>query len=67
LCFKAKGDLNKLYSEIGTLEADLKALELKYDVAMEERHRLEEDTDIMQKRLVTTDRLISGLSSKQAR
>jgi dynein heavy chain len=59
--------LNKLYSEIKTLEEDLKALTLNYDGAMQEKQRVQEDTDIMQKRLVATDRLISGLSSRQAR
>jgi dynein heavy chain len=49
------------------LEEDLKALELKCDCAVEERHRLEEETDLMQRRLIAADKLISGLSSKKAR
>ncbi|PNF33091.1 Dynein heavy chain 10, axonemal [Cryptotermes secundus] len=64
---QAKGDLDKLNSEINTLEEDLKALELKYGGAMGERHRVGEEADIMQRRIVAADKLISGLSTKEAR
>jgi dynein heavy chain len=66
-CFQAKRDLDKRYSEIRVLEEDLNALELKYDGVMKERHRVEEETDIMQRRLIAADKLISGLSTKKAR
>jgi dynein heavy chain len=65
--FQAKRDLDKLYREINTLEENLKDLELKYDGVMEERHRVEEETDIMQRRFIAADKLISGLSTKKTR
>ncbi|KAJ9583316.1 hypothetical protein L9F63_022333, partial [Diploptera punctata] len=64
---QAKRDLNKLYTEITQLEQDLTALGLKYDNAMRERQILQEETDIMQRRLLAADKLISGLSSENAR
>lgn len=66
-CFQAKRDLDNLHSKINTLEDDFKALELKYDGAMEERDRVEEETGIMQRRLIAADKLISGLSTRNAR
>jgi dynein heavy chain len=65
--FQARRDLDKLHSEISTGEEELKALQFKYDGAMEERHRVQEETDIMQRRLIAADKLISGLSTKKAR
>jgi hypothetical protein len=49
------------------LEDALNALGLKYDNAMRERQILQEETDIMQRRLIAADKLISGLSSENAR
>ncbi|KAJ4435378.1 hypothetical protein ANN_17992 [Periplaneta americana] len=64
---QAKKDLNKLYAEINNLEEDLKALGVKYDDAMRERQILQEETDIMMRRLIAADKLITGLSSENTR
>nr|XP_023024309.1 dynein heavy chain 10, axonemal [Leptinotarsa decemlineata] len=63
----AKRFLEKLYNEITRLEDDLNKLNEKYAAAMKRRMELQEETDIMMRRLQAADKLISGLSSEQAR
>lgn len=63
----AKKQLDKLYSEISKLESDLAKLNEKYTIAMKRRQELQEETDIMQRRLIAADKLISGLSSERER
>lgn len=63
----AKRSLEKLYNEIAKLENDLAKLNEKYEVAMKRRQELQEETDIMMRRLIAADKLITGLSSEQAR
>lgn len=63
----AKRNLEKLYAEIAKLEDDLAKLNEKYAIAMKRRQELQEETDIMMRRLEAADKLISGLSSEQAR
>ncbi|CAG9765840.1 unnamed protein product [Ceutorhynchus assimilis] len=63
----AKRNLEKLYNEIAKLEADLDKLNQKYAVAMKRRQELQEETDIMMRRLEAADKLISGLSSEKIR
>ncbi|KAH1015210.1 dynein axonemal heavy chain 10 [Dendroctonus ponderosae] len=63
----AKRNLEKLYSEIGKLEEDLDKLNQKYANAMKTRQELQEETDIMMRRLEAADKLISGLSSEKIR
>lgn len=63
----AKRNLEKLYNEIAKLEDDLAKLNDKYTVAMLRRQELQEETDIMMRRLIAADKLISGLSSESTR
>ncbi|KAL1513082.1 hypothetical protein ABEB36_002553 [Hypothenemus hampei] len=63
----AKKYLEKLYSEIGKLEADLDKLNQKYADAMKRRQELQEETDLMMRRLEAADKLINGLSSEKNR
>ncbi|KAF2892470.1 hypothetical protein ILUMI_13689 [Ignelater luminosus] len=63
----AKRSLDKLNKEIAKLEDDLAKLNEKYEVAMKRKQELQEETDIMMRRLIAADKLISGLSSEQAR
>ncbi|KAJ8934457.1 hypothetical protein NQ314_013332 [Rhamnusium bicolor] len=63
----AKRFLDKLYSDIAKIEEDLNKLNQKYESAMRRRQELQEETDIMMRRLEAADKLISGLSSEQAR
>lgn len=59
--------MSKLYNEMDALEEDLKALGLTYDSTMKGRQVLQEETDIMQRRLIAADRLISSLSCEKSR
>lgn len=63
----AKRNLEKLYSEISKLEEDLNKLNQKYADAMKRRQELQEETDLMMRRLEAADKLISGLSSEKIR
>ena len=64
---QAKRDLNKITNEVNSLEETLKALADKYDAAMLEKQQLEEETKIMERRLIAADKLISGLGSENER
>lgn len=65
--FQAKKYLDNLNRQIEKVEATLKELNDKYIVAMKERQEIQEETDIMQRRLVAADKLITGLSSESQR
>lgn len=64
---QAKRDLDKITKEISSLEAELAALNKKYEEAMAERTALEEEARIMERRLIAADKLISGLGSENVR
>nr|XP_046467282.1 dynein axonemal heavy chain 10 [Neodiprion pinetum] len=64
---KARKALEKEEKELKRIEKQLEELNAKYDVAMVERQRLQEETDILQRRLLAADKLISGLSSENVR
>lgn len=64
---RARKALEKEERELERIEKQLDELNAKYDVAMTERQRLQEETDILQRRLLAADKLISGLSSENAR
>ncbi|XP_068620608.1 LOW QUALITY PROTEIN: dynein axonemal heavy chain 10 [Battus philenor] len=59
--------LASLNREIDRLQRTLDGLNQRYDTAMLRRQELQEETDIMMRRLVAADKLMSGLSSEQKR
>lgn len=59
--------LASLNREIDRLQSTLDGLNAKYDTAMLRRQELQEETDLMMRRLVAADKLMSGLSSEQKR
>lgn len=59
--------LKKLEGEITKLEEQLGGLNDRYMKAMGERQILQEETDLMMKRLIAADKLITGLSSENNR
>ncbi|XP_056647538.1 dynein axonemal heavy chain 10 [Diorhabda sublineata] len=63
----AKSFLDKLNKEIQKLEEKLNQLNERYATAMRRRMELQEETDLMMRRLEAADKLINGLSSEQAR
>ena len=64
---QAKRELNNIQNEVQKLEDTLKALAEKYEAAMLEKQQLEEETKIMERRLIAADKLISGLGSENDR
>lgn len=64
---KARRALEKEERELERLENTIKELNTKYDVAMTERQNLQDETDLLQRRLSAADKLISGLSSENER
>lgn len=59
--------MDNLNSEISKIEVILADLNEKYTVAMTEAQALQEEADIMQRRLIAADKLFSGLRSENER
>lgn len=59
--------MDNLNEEISKIEAVLHDLNEKYFIAMTERQVLQEETEIMQRRLIAADKLIKGLGSEYTR
>ena len=64
---QAKRDLEKITAEVNRLEAELAELSRKYEQAMTEKQQLQEEAEIMERRLIAADKLISGLGSERDR
>ncbi len=64
---QAKRDLAKINTEVANLESELSALSEKYENAMTEKQQLQEEAEIMERRLIAADKLISGLGSENER
>jgi len=63
----SKRELEKIEREVSDIEAELKELSIKYENAMKEKTALQEEAEIMERRLVAADKLISGLASEKIR
>lgn len=56
--------LDSLNREINRLQSTLDGLNARYDTAMMRKQELQEETDLMMRRLVAADKLMSGNISK---
>ena len=63
----SKRELSKIEKEVKNLEDELKALNDKYEAAMTEKAALQCEAEIMERRLIAADKLISGLGSEKIR
>ncbi|XP_039277456.1 dynein heavy chain 10, axonemal [Nilaparvata lugens] len=63
----AKKYLDKLNNRLQIISETLQRLEDRYVTALKERQEIQEETDLMQRRLIAADKLITGLSSENAR
>ncbi|KAM4707116.1 dynein axonemal heavy chain 10 [Discoglossus pictus] len=65
--YLSKRDLEKIQAELATIQSELKALGEKYEAAITEKQKLQEEAEIMERRLIAADKLISGLGSENIR
>uniref|UniRef100_A0A803XMX1 Dynein axonemal heavy chain 10 n=1 Tax=Meleagris gallopavo TaxID=9103 RepID=A0A803XMX1_MELGA len=65
--FLSKRELEKINAELSTIQDELKALGDKYQEAIKEKQQLQEEAEIMQRRLEAADKLIFGLRSENKR
>lgn len=65
--FQAKRDLDRINAEVKSLEDELAELGRKYEEAINEKQGLQEEAEIMERRLIAADKLISGLGSENVR
>ncbi|XP_068013204.1 dynein axonemal heavy chain 10, partial [Melanerpes formicivorus] len=65
--YLSKRELEKIKTELATIQEELKALGNKYDEARREEQQLLEEAKIMKRRLDAADKLISGLRSENER
>ncbi|KAF3425259.1 hypothetical protein E2986_13407 [Frieseomelitta varia] len=64
---RARKALEREERELRRLEKTIAELNAKYESATAERQKLQEETDLLQRRLIAADKLISGLSSENER
>lgn len=63
----SKRELEKIQKELASIEAELEELNKKFEEAIAEKKALQEEAEIMERRLVAADKLISGLGSEKDR
>lgn len=64
---RARKALEREERELRKIEKAIAELNSKYKSAMTERQQLQEETDVLQRRLIAADKLIHGLSSENER
>lgn len=64
---KVTKQLNRLNKELNEIMSTLDQLNEKYKIAMSERTIIQEEKDLMERRLIAADKLIDGLSSENNR
>ncbi|XP_065594770.1 dynein axonemal heavy chain 10 [Cyrtonyx montezumae] len=65
--YLSKRELEKINAELSTIQDELKALGDKYQEAIKEKQQLQEEAEVMQRRLEAADKLIFGLRSENKR
>ncbi|XP_062874230.1 dynein axonemal heavy chain 10 [Trichomycterus rosablanca] len=65
--FQSKRELERIQSELAAIQKELGALGEKYSAAMVEKQTLQEEAELMERRLIAADKLISGLGSENKR
>ncbi|XP_067295015.1 dynein axonemal heavy chain 10 isoform X2 [Pseudorasbora parva] len=65
--FQSKRELERIQNELSAIQKELGALGDKYEAAMTEKQLLQEEAEVMERRLIAADKLISGLGSENER
>ncbi len=63
----SKRELERIQKELASIEAELADLKQKFDEAMAEKKALQEEAELMERRLTAASKLISGLGSEKTR
>ena len=65
--FQSKRELERIQKDLGDIQRELGALGDKYEAAIAERQLLQAEAELMERRLIAADKLISGLGSENKR
>ncbi|XP_019604311.2 dynein axonemal heavy chain 10 [Rhinolophus sinicus] len=65
--YLTKRELERIQNELAAIQRELEALGSKYEAAILEKQKLQEEAEIMERRLIAADKLISGLGSENVR
>lgn len=65
--YLTKRELERIQNELAAIQRELEALGAKYEAAILEKQKLQEEAEIMERRLIAADKLISGLGSENVR
>ncbi|MED6232426.1 Dynein heavy chain 10, axonemal, partial [Ataeniobius toweri] len=65
--FQSKKELAHIQNELRDIQAELQGLKETYEAAILEKQMLQEEAEVMERKLVAADKLISGLSSENQR
>ncbi|XP_073442216.1 dynein axonemal heavy chain 10 [Dendrobates tinctorius] len=63
----SKRELERIQAELAAIQGELKTLGERYEAAITEKQKLQEEAEIMERRLIAADKLISGLGSENIR
>ena len=63
----SKRELERIEKEVNEIEAELRELNIKFQQAMGDKQALQDEAEIMERRLIAADKLISGLGSEKER
>uniref|UniRef100_A0A2K5DJP1 Dynein axonemal heavy chain 10 n=1 Tax=Aotus nancymaae TaxID=37293 RepID=A0A2K5DJP1_AOTNA len=65
--YLTKRELERIQNELAAIQKELETLGAKYEAAILEKQKLQEEAEIMERRLIAADKLISGLGSENVR
>ncbi|XP_076854099.1 dynein axonemal heavy chain 10 [Brachyhypopomus gauderio] len=65
--FQSKRELERIQAELAAIQEELGMLGDKYTTATNEKQLLQEEAELMERRLIAADKLISGLGSENKR
>uniref|UniRef100_A0A452SER6 Dynein axonemal heavy chain 10 n=1 Tax=Ursus americanus TaxID=9643 RepID=A0A452SER6_URSAM len=65
--YLTKRELERIQNELAAIQRELEALGAKYEAAILEKQMLQGEAEIMERRLIAADKLISGLGSENIR
>nr|XP_036870140.1 dynein heavy chain 10, axonemal [Manis javanica] len=65
--YLTKRELERIQNELAAIQRELETLGAKYEAAILEKQKLQEEAEVMERRLIAADKLILGLGSENVR